>query len=182
MYIPTWILIIIIIVVFYYIIKRFRKIESHISTSENQENPLLEGLTNDQKQMANHIAKYKKKNGKEMPTYEEMLGLNEEEFVSWVLFRIIGPNREKLIKEMVEHEDKTGSYAKTGRKDDPAHIRFILDAFKKNKNKEVVARLQSLTDTVNKYGYKDGDNRKGDIIRDIIFDKSTLDYAELVKK
>jgi len=129
--------------------------------------------------MANHIAKYRKKSGKKMPTYEEMLGLNKEEFLSWVLFRIIGLNREKLLEEMVEHEDKTGSFAKTGREDDPAHIKFILDAFKNSKSKEVIAHLQSLTDIVNKYGYKDSDNREGDIIRDIIFAKATSDYVGL---
>ena len=44
-------------------------------------------LTDDQKQMLSHIAEYRKRSGKEMPTYEEMLKLSKEEFQTWLLLK-----------------------------------------------------------------------------------------------
>ncbi|MFH1233025.1 MAG: hypothetical protein V1649_00010 [Patescibacteria group bacterium] len=129
-------------------------------------------LTNDQKQMLNHIAKYRERSGKEMPTYEEMLKLSKEEFQTWLFFRVQKSNRNKLLTEMIEHEEKTGSFGKESREIilellekevDSPHLQFAQGIFKKD-NKKMVQILED-------------ENVGGDEIRDSIFAKAIVDYV-----
>ena len=121
--------------------------------------------------MLNHIAEYRKRSGKEMPTYEEMLKLSKEEFQTWLLFRVQKPNRNKLLTEMIEHEEKTGSFGKESRERisellekevDSPYLQFAQGIFKKD-NKKMVQILED-------------ENVGGDEIRDSIFAKAISDY------
>lgn len=157
----------------------FKQIKSlHWGISKNQqgkEAPTIEdNLTDDQKQMLNHIAEYRKRSGREMPTYEEMLKLSKEEFQTWLLFRVQKPNRNKLLTEMIEHGEKTGSFGKESRERisellekeiDSPHLQFAQGIFKKD-NKKMVQILED-------------ENVGGDEIRDSIFAKAISDYMPL---
>ena len=121
--------------------------------------------------MLSHIAEYRKRSGKEMPTYEEMLKLSKEEFQTWLLFKVQKPNRNKLFTEMIEHEGKTSSFEKESKERisellekevDSPHLKFAQGIFKKD-NKKMVQILED-------------ENVGGDEIRDSIFAKAISDY------
>ena len=104
MYIPTWILVIIIIAVAFYYFRK-RKIKNDI-------HPLIKTAM-------------EKNNGN--PTYDQMLKMNEEDFKKWLTLRN-ETDREKLLIEMIDHEERTGSFRKTAKKISGSE-QAILDVF-----------------------------------------------------
>jgi Mg2+ and Co2+ transporter CorA len=144
----------------------------NFSKSKKKEAPIIEDdLTDDQKQMLNHIAEYRKRSGREIPAYEEMLKLSKEEFQTWLFFRVQKPNRNELLAEMIEHEEKTGSFGKESKERisellekeiDSSHLEFAQGIFKKD-NKQIIQILED-------------ENVAGDEIRDSIFAKAMSDY------
>lgn len=183
MYIPIWIIVIVAAVGFWYVLQRLKRVENHVGVSKSTEQEIdaRNDLTPDQKEMLKHISAYRQRTGKEMPTYKEMLALSKEEHQSWLIFRALKDNREKLLAEMIEHEEKTGSFGKTARGNDPPHTKLVLDVFKKDRSEEVTDVLQRLSDTANELGYEK-DGGKGDIIRDAIYAKAASDYVGLGEK
>lgn len=182
MYIPTWIIVLgIIVAIYYFSVKRYKKntISSVLQTKE----PTIEDLSDEQKEMLNHLSNYRKRTGKQTPTYEEMLSLNQDEFQTWMIIRTQKENREALLNEMIEHEEETGSFAKTLKPTHKPHEKLIVDVFKKEKSKEVVEALEDLFKVAyeNDTETKDEDKDR-DIIRDSIYAKSTSDYFKLGEK
>lgn len=126
-------------------------LSNFLKKRNNEKASLIEeGLNKDQIQLLNYIAEYRERSGKEMPTYEEMLKLNREEFESWLFFRIQKPNRKKLLMEMIEHENKLGSFEKGGKKEissllekeiSSSNVDFAQGVFKKS-NKKMVQTLE----------------------------------------
>ena len=149
MYVSSWIIVAVLVITFYYIVKRFKKTESHIVNPPKVEKisaVVDEELTDDQKQMVNHISAWRERSSKEMPIYEEMLKLSKQEFQTWLFFRVQKPNRHKLLTEMVRHEGKTGSFEKEKKEriselfkavDHPPSIEFAQAIFKKDNRKMV---------------------------------------------
>jgi sarcosine oxidase delta subunit len=88
-----------------------------------------------------HMAKFPKRTGKSRPTYEEMLELDEDEFKAWLFVKGEGDNQEQTLKEMIEHESRTGSFTKTARNDVPPHEQLILNVFDKDKSTETIKAL-----------------------------------------
>lgn len=94
-----------------------------------------------------------------------MLELDEDEFKAWVFAMAEGENQDDAIKQMVEHETNTGSFAKTKREDDTAFTKLIVDVFDEDKSAEVVNTLRNLSTTANKLVDEGADGEKGDIVK-----------------
>ena len=185
MYIPTWLLIIIVAGVFYYFYSK-KKSED---TDKNTPNQTTVEKKEDWLESENwkdialeHMAKFPKRTGKSRPTYEEMLELDEDEFKAWLFVKSKGDNQKETLDEMITHEERTHSFAKTGKEDDPAHIKMIVDVFNREKSDEIVRVLKNLSETSNKLIDEGLDGEKGDIVEQAIWAKGTSDYFKLGEK
>ena len=152
MYIPIWILIVAIIAIFYFIIKRFRKIESHLNISKGEV-------------------------GAKIPTYDEMLKMNEDDFKKWITIRSEKPNRIVLLQEMIDQETRTHSFANTARKEITPASQAVLDMFNKDKSTDIADFLERLSNVASEEG--DGDT---DLVQDAIFAKAASDHVGLGAK
>jgi len=175
MYIPTWILIIIVAGVFYYFYTKKKSDKENVPDtkedwleSENWREVALE-----------HMAKFPKRTGKSRPTYEEMLELDEDEFKAWLFVKGEGENQEQTLKEMIEHESRTGSFTKTARNDIPPHEQLVLNVFYKDKSAETIKALRNLDKVANELK-EEKDNE--DIVKQSIWAKATSDYFKLGEK
>ena len=102
MYIPTWILVIgIIVAIYFFIVKRSKKSNENSSISSQEKTPTVDDFDGDQKDMLKHLSDYRKRSGKQMPTYEEMLEMNKDELQTWALYRVQKENRKELLVEMI---------------------------------------------------------------------------------
>lgn len=106
-----------------------------------------------------------------MPTYEAMLKMNDEDFRKWLLIRVEEPNKEELLVEMIAHEEKTSSFAKSARREVTPAQQAMLDVF--NRNESVV--LTKAFDDTNKL-------TNIDLVMEAIFAKAASDHAGLAKK
>jgi hypothetical protein len=188
MYIPTWILILIIAGVFYYLYTKKKsdevksinspKVENADNNTDTQNEDWLDS-ENWQDIALEHMAKFPKRTGKSRPTYEEMLELDENEFKAWLFVKGEGDNQEQTLKEMIEHESRTGSFTKTARADIPPHEQLILNVFDKDKSAETIKAIRNLDKVANEL--KD-DKKDEDIVKQSIWAKATSDYFKLSEK
>lgn len=152
MFIPTWILIIVIAgVVFYYFRKR----------KANNIHPLT---------------KTAMKTNNKNPTYDEMLKLDEKEFQQWLLIRN-ETDREKLLSEMIDHEERTGSFRKTAKKEITGAEQSILDVFDINKSARIVRTFGKVKDALT-----EGEKEGIDLAEHAIFAKAASDHVGLGEK
>lgn len=175
MYIPTWILIIIVAGIFYYFYTK--KKSDKESVSDTKENWLES--ENWREVALEHMAKFSKRTGKSRPTYEEMLELDEDEFKAWLFVKGEGDNQEQTLKEMIEHESRTGSFTKTARNDIPPHEQLILNVFDKDKSAETIKALRNLDKVANELKEEKGSE---DFVKQSIWAKATSDYFKLGEK
>lgn len=184
MYIPTWILIIIVAGVFYYFYTKKKTgeaetVNSHKNSKDtNTEENWLDS-ENWQDIALQHMAKFPKRTGRSRPTYEEMLELDIDEFKAWLFVKGEGDNQEKTLEEMIEHESRTSSFAKTAKADIPPQEQLILNVFDKNKSAETIKALRNLDKAANEL-IKDEEN--GDIVKQSIWAKATSDYYKLSER
>lgn len=179
MYIPTWILIVIILgICFYYFNKRQKEVVVDLSKNAVADDDWFEA-DNWREIMLQHLSKYPKRTNKKSPTYEEMLTLDKDEFKSWIFLRSTPDFQDELIKEMLDHEEKTGSFTKTAKKDDTLFTKLILDVFNRERSKEVIDVLRRMSETANKLVDEGIEGEKGDSVRDAILAKSASDYYKL---
>ncbi|OGF65350.1 hypothetical protein A2Z53_02450 [Candidatus Giovannonibacteria bacterium RIFCSPHIGHO2_02_42_15] len=154
MYIPAWILVIVIAAVaFYY----FRK-----QKVKNDIHPYIKTAM-------------KKKNGN--PTYDQMLKMDEREFQQWLLLRN-ETDREKLLAEMIDHEDRTGSFRKTAKgKEVSGGAQAILDVFDIDKNARIVRTFGKVKEVLTE------NEKEGiDLVEHAIFAKAASDHVGLGDK
>jgi hypothetical protein len=190
MYIPTWILIIIVAGIFYYFYTRKKSNDtesinpssSTITTINKNKKEDWLGSDNWKETAIEHLSKFPQRTGRQSPTYEEMLDLEEDEFKAWLFVKGDKTNQDEFLKEMIKHETQTGSFAKTGRENDPPHVKMIVDVFDKDKSEEIVNALRKLSDTSNELIDKGADGEKGDIVQQSIWAKGTSDYYKLGEK
>ena len=118
----SWILIIIVAGIFYFFYTKKKSVSTTtadvVSSAPNEEEDWLES-ENFEEIMLQHLAKFPERTGRELPTYEELLELDEDGFKAWNFVKAAGDYQEQTLKEMIEHESRTGSYAKTRRENDP---------------------------------------------------------------
>ena len=110
------------------------------------------------------------------PTYDEMLKLDEKEFQQWLLIRN-ETDREKLLVEMIDHEERTGSFKSTAKKEVSGAEQAVLDIFDKNKSARVTNFLDRLSKIVSVFGKKDED-----LVQAAIFAKAASDKVGLGEK
>ena len=176
MYIPTWILVIgIIVAIYYFWIKRQKK--NNTSGIFQEKVPTIDDLDGDQKDMLKHLADYRKKTGKQMPTYEERLKMDKDEMRTWTLYRVQKENREKLLEEMIAHEEKTGSLRKTVRKEITEGEQAVLNVFDREKSSGTVNALNKMGEIL-----LEDDKEEKDFVMDAIFAKIASDSVGLGEK
>ena len=108
--------------------------------------------------------------GEKIPSYDEMLAMNVDDLRKWVLLRSQREHRDKLIQEMMRHEEVTHSFQKTAK--DPAiegeHV--ALNVFDSEKSAGAVEWLDKL-------GELSGSGE--DFVREVIFAKAASDHVHL---
>lgn len=155
MYIPAWILVIIIVgIAFYY----FRKQKNSFSQTIH---PLIKTAT-------------EKNNGN--PTYDQMLKLDEKEFQQWLLIRN-ETDREKLLAEMIDHEDETGSFRMTAKEEVSGAEQALLDVFDVDKSARIVRTFGKVKKVLT-----EGEKEGIDLVETAIFAKAASDHVGLGDK
>ena len=153
MFIPTWILIIVIAgVAFYY----FRQHKNKNSSPEIH--PLI---------------KIAMKTNNENLTYDQMLKLDEKEFQQWLLLRN-ETDREKLLSEMIDHEERTGSFRKTAKKEITGAEQAIFDVFDIDKSARIVRTFGKVKEALT-----EGEKEGIDLAETAIFAKAASDKVSL---
>lgn len=109
----------------------------------------------------------------ENPTYDQMLKLDEKEFQQWLLIRN-ETDREKLLLEMIDHEEKTGSFRKSAKKEITGAGRALLDVFDIDKSARIVRTFGEVKEALTEGG-KEGI----DLVEDAIFAKAATDKVIL---
>lgn len=125
----------------------------------NQLSKIVKGLEDGQNNQIEHL-------GSKIPSYEEMLGMDDNDFKKWVLIRIEKPYRNKFLKEMSIHEGRTGSFRKTARKETAEGEELILSVF--NGDESVIQTLD---------GVNLADGKTIDLVQEAILAKSASDYS-----
>lgn len=153
MYIPVWILVIIIIAVAFYYFRK-RRVNSDV-------HPLIKTAM-------------EKNNGN--PTYDQMLKMNEEDFKKWLTLRN-ETDRERLLLEMIDHEERTGSFGKTAKKEISGSEQAILDVFDIDKSARIVRTFGKV-----KNALTEGEKEGIDLVEHAIFAKAASDHVGLGDK
>ena len=125
-----------------------------------------------------HLQKFPKRTGREIPTYEELLELEKDEFKAWMFVKASAEFQEQTLEEMINHESVTGSFSKTVREDDPPQQKLILDIFIKERSVKVIDAIRGLDKAYHELG---GDN-ESDIVTQAIYAKAISDYYQLAER
>ncbi len=109
------------------------------------------------------------------PKYGQMLSMPEEDFKKLLLVRLEHPHRQKLLGEMIEHEERTHSAEKTMLgKEINQTTRMVLDVFNREKSKEIVELLEKTRMTL-----AETTQDATDLVRDAMLAKATSDFVHL---
>lgn len=125
--------------------------------------------------MKKALQKYYEENGSDthIPTYTEMLEMSADEFKKWIVFRVENPHRDQLLKEMIVHEESTGSFKNSARKEITPAEQVVLDVFNPAKSVEIVSLLGRMKDIL-------GENEEpSDLVQDAILAKAASDHVGL---
>ncbi len=153
MYIPAWLLVIAIVAVaFYYFRKNKTATEPH---------PLIKKVM-------------EKNNGN--PTYDQMLKMSEEDHKKWLILRV-ETDREKLLSEMIDHEERTRSFRKTAKKEISGPEQAVLDVFDIDKSARIVRTFGKIREVLTE------NEKEGiDLVEHAIFAKAASDHVGLGEK
>jgi|SRR3989344_2833930 len=113
---------------------------------------------------------------KKNPTYDEMLKLSEKEFKQVLLIRN-ETEREKLLAEMIDHEERTGSFRKTARGEITGAQQAVLNVFDRQKSAAIVETFGKVKEVLMEDGEKETD-----LVEDAIFAKAASDRVGLGEK
>lgn len=158
MYIPTWTWILILViagVAFYY----FRRHKNKNSSPE-----------------IHSLIKTAMDKNNENPTYDQMLKLDEKEFQQWLLIRN-ETDREKLLAEMIDHEDETGSFRMTAKEEVSEAGQALLDVFDVDKSARIVRTFGKVKKVLT-----EGEKEGIDLVEHAIFVKAASDHVGLGEK
>lgn len=139
----------------------------------------FEDLDDFQKDMLKDISEYRERTGKDMPTYDEMLGFEESKFQSWILFRTSEDIRKDLLDEMIDHEERTKSFHRTATGNESPIEQLVLDAFKKEDSEEIINTINNLDKVAKETGYEEEHGKEADLVNQIIYAKATSDFVNL---
>ncbi len=115
-----------------------------------------------------------------MPSYEEMIMMTKEEVGMWTVIRVDGRFRDALLQEMIEHEEKTGSFRGTKTSAIGWEGELLLNLFNRTKSAEIAALLEKTKRVlVDGVGEQESDV---DLIMEAIMAKSASDWAIWGKK
>ena len=106
-------------------------------------------------------------------TYDEMLKLGDEDFKNLISLRE-ECNRAKLLEEMVDHEERTGSFRKTARKEISGPEQAVLDVFYKDKSTKTVELFDKVKNTI-----AENDKAGIDLVQEAIYAKAASDHVGL---
>lgn len=109
-------------------------------------------------------------------TYNEMLKLNEEDFISLLSIRD-EYNRKKLLEEMTEHEEQTGSFRKAAGEEISGAKQALIDVFNRNEGAEITQAFEKVKEALASNGEKEID-----LIESAIFAKAASDHTKLGEK
>lgn len=87
------------------------------------------------------------KTPKKYPSYEEILSMKEADAQKIFLERHT-VDLKSLLEEMIDHEEKTGSLAKTIRGEIKPEEQMILNVFDKTKSKEVAELFNKIDNSL----------------------------------
>jgi len=140
-------------------------------------NSIPVGLTEDQQKMLSHIADYRKRTGKEIPTYEEMIEMPRDEFYTWLFYKTQKPHRRKFHRELTTHEERTGNFGSL--KDE--EILEMLDWKAEVSSKDVAGLARGIVEKGNEKLVETISDEKfyGDKVRDILYAKAVTDFLNL---
>lgn len=122
---------------------------------------------------------FKRSKSFSIPTYPEMLDLNEEDFKQWLVMRSSAENRESLLEEMVDHEERTHSFRRTAKKELNEGQILALSLFDRNKSKQAMELFNKLNE-IDVEGEDPVD--KVDLVLNTMMGKAASDYARLADK
>lgn len=117
------------------------------------------------------------KNKSYIPTYEEMLEMNEEDMKKWIAYRTQKENISTLLGEMIVHEEVNNSFRKTIAGDLSKIQETLLNVFSRKESSNTVKHLNTIKEIL-----VDGDKEGVDLVMEAIFAKSASDYFKLDKK
>ena len=107
------------------------------------------------------------------PTYDQMLKLDEKEFQQWLLLRN-ETDREKLLLDMIDHEERTGSFRKTAKKEITGAEQAVLDVFDIDKSARIVRTFGNVKKVLT-----EGEKEGIDLVEHAIFAKAASDRVSL---
>lgn len=84
------------------------------------------------------LFKFVKKTGKTTPTYEEMIGLDREEFKAW-LFARTQISLKELLGEMVNYEKETNTH----KENDSQDVKKTIQLFREQSIEEILSNNQN---------------------------------------
>ena len=185
MYIPIWILMVVIVgAAFYYFSKKQKEMPAQqkaISQSNlgEADKDWLDD-ENWKEIMLQHLSKYPQRTGKNMPTYDEILKLDEDEFKAWLFVMANSDHEKDTLEQMIDHEERTHSFEKTKREDASVFTKAILDVFRRERSKEIVDLLKRVDESYRKGKHEEGECV--DIVKQALWAKANSDYFGLGKK
>lgn len=109
-------------------------------------------------------------------SYDEMLKMNKDDFRNCIAYRT-EMDRERLLLEMIEHEEQTGSFRSTAKKELSGAEQMVLDIFVIDKSARVVRNLGNL-----KRVLSDSNEKAEDLVEHAIFAKAASDHVGLSNK
>jgi pantothenate kinase len=109
-------------------------------------------------------------------TYDEMLDLSQEDFRNLLLIRD-EYNRTDLLEEMIDHEERTGSFKKTAKAGTSGAEQAILDIFDRQKGAHIIETFKKV-----KNALTEGDKEGIDLVQHAIYAKAASDHVGLKNK
>lgn len=126
------------------------------------------------------ITAYRVRTGRSMPSYSEMLNMNEHDFLMWSTVGVLEKNRDKFLIEMIEYEERTNNLdppeATESLEAEQVGERILWKLFHAETSPETKQFLENLGSFARK---QDEKHSSGSInISEIMLDKAILDYKQ----
>lgn len=112
----------------------------------------------------------------ENPTYDQMLKMNEEDFKKSLILRS-ETDRVKLLEEMIDHEERTGSFRKTAKEEISGSGQAVLDVFDRDKSSRIARTFEKVKEVLT-----ESEKEDIDLVEDAIFAKAASDHVGLGDK
>ena len=113
---------------------------------------------------------------KKYPSYEEILKMKED-LAQKVFLERHTADLKSLLAEMIDHEERTGSFAKTARGEIKPAEQMILNVFSKEKSKEITDLFDKIDNALT-----DSESGAPNLIDDAVFAKFASDFHKPYKK